>query len=55
MNGYLSLSVTVYHNDVPGLWRIHVQELASGLTADAYMRVAASNRQSIVPQLQPPQ
>ena len=38
----VELTVTIAPNDVPGLWRIHVRELASSLTADAYMRVLAS-------------
>ena len=40
-DGAVKLNATIAPNDVPGLWRIHVQELASGLNADAYMRVAA--------------
>jgi len=40
-DGTVALTATIAPNDVPGLWRIHVRELASGLTADAYMRVSA--------------
>jgi hypothetical protein len=39
-DGVVQINATIAPNDVPGLWRIHVLELASGLTADAYMRVA---------------
>jgi hypothetical protein len=39
-DGKARLTATIAANDVPGLWRIHVQELASGRAADAYMRVA---------------
>ena len=42
-DGAVEVTATIAPNDVPGLWRIHVQELASGLTADAYMRVSGSN------------
>ena len=42
-DGVVQLTVTIAPNDVPGLWRIHVRELASGLTTDAYMRVTTSN------------
>ena len=37
----VKLTATIAPNDVPGLWRIYVRERASGLTADAYMRVSA--------------
>ena len=42
-DGAVELTATVAPNDVPGLWRIHARELASGRTADAYMRVSAGN------------
>jgi hypothetical protein len=41
-DGAVELTATIAPNDAPGLWRIRVLELASGLTADAYMRVSAS-------------
>ena len=41
-NGVVQFAATIAPNDVPGLWRIHVRELASGLTTDAYMRVTAT-------------
>ncbi|MGC9316791.1 MAG: hypothetical protein ACP5KN_02000, partial [Armatimonadota bacterium] len=40
-DGRVELTANIAANDVPGLWRISVQELASGRTADAYMRVGA--------------
>jgi len=40
-DGRVQVSTQLARNDTPGLWRIHAQELASGLTADAYVRVAA--------------
>ena len=42
-DGTVEITATIAPNDVPGLWRIHVLELASGLTADAYVRVSAGN------------
>ncbi len=41
-DGTVQIPATIAPNDVPGLWRIHAQELASGLTADAYVRVTAN-------------
>jgi hypothetical protein len=41
--GAVSLTAAIAPNDAPGVWRIRVQELASGLTANAYMRVSAGN------------
>ena len=38
-DGVVELKLDIAPNDMPGLWRIHVQELASNQTADAYMRV----------------
>ncbi|MGD9496189.1 MAG: LamG-like jellyroll fold domain-containing protein [Armatimonadota bacterium] len=38
-DGRVQVEASIAANDVPGLWRIQVQELASGRTADAYMRV----------------
>ncbi len=38
-DGIAKLALDIAPNDSPGLWRIHVQELASGLAADAYFRV----------------
>ena len=38
-DGGVELTVDLAINDAPGLWRIHVQELASGQVADAYVRV----------------
>ena len=38
-DGVIAINATMAPNDVPGLWRIRAHELASGLTADAYMRV----------------
>ena len=40
-DGVVDLVATIAPNDKPGLWRIHVRELASGLKTDAYMRVTA--------------
>ncbi|NQT17019.1 MAG: hypothetical protein HQ582_29955, partial [Planctomycetes bacterium] len=45
-DGVVKLTATIAPNDVPGLWRIHAQELASGRTADAYMRVSPGNQGS---------
>ncbi len=39
-DGQLSITFDLAENDVPGLWSIEVQELASGLTASAYVRVS---------------
>ncbi len=38
-DGQVGIAAQIAANDVPGLWCIRVQELASGRTADAYMRV----------------
>jgi hypothetical protein len=38
-DGQVQVTAKLAPNDVPGLWRVHVEELASGLTRDAYMRV----------------
>jgi uncharacterized protein YfaS (alpha-2-macroglobulin family) len=38
-DGALELHLDVASNDTPGMWTIRVQELASGLTGDQYMRV----------------
>jgi hypothetical protein len=38
-DGTVAITATIAPNDVPGLWRIHVRELASGRTSDAYVRV----------------
>ena len=38
-NGQFRIGLDLAPNEVPGLWRIHVEELASGRTADAYLRV----------------
>jgi hypothetical protein len=38
-DGVVQLAATLAPNDAPGVWRVHVRELASGLTSDAYMRV----------------
>jgi len=40
-DGKILLTADIASNDKPGLWRIHVRELASGMTADAYMRIMA--------------
>lgn len=39
VDGQMQVDVDIATNDVPGLWHIRVQELASGTGADAYMRV----------------
>jgi hypothetical protein len=39
--GQLQVAGHIAPNDVPGMWRIRVQELASGKAANAYMRVTA--------------
>ncbi len=36
--GQLRVAADIAPNDVPGVWRIRAQELASGRVADAYMR-----------------
>jgi uncharacterized protein YfaS (alpha-2-macroglobulin family) len=38
-DGRVEISAETAANDVPGLWRIHVEELASGRAAEAYVRV----------------
>jgi hypothetical protein len=38
-DGQLEIRWDVAKNDAPGLWRIHVEERASGRVADAYVRV----------------
>jgi len=38
-DGRVEIAANIAANDVPGLWRIHVEELASGRSADAYLRV----------------
>ena len=43
-DGVVHIAASIAPNDVPGLWRIRAQELASGLTANTYMRVSASNQ-----------
>ncbi|MCD6362311.1 MAG: hypothetical protein J7M38_15750, partial [Armatimonadetes bacterium] len=40
-DGRVTIEALIAPNDMPGLWRIHAEELASGLTGDAYVRVAA--------------
>jgi len=40
-DGQVEVRPFIAINDMPGLWRIHVEDLASGATADAYMRVTA--------------
>jgi len=40
-DGRVQIDADLATNDVPGLWRIRVQELASGSVASAYMRVSA--------------
>jgi len=42
-DGQVQVTADLAPNDVPGLWRIRVQELASGQVADAYVRVAGGN------------
>lgn len=39
-DGQLEIRWDVAKNDAPGLWRVHVEELASGRVADAYVRVS---------------
>jgi len=39
-DGQAEIAAQIAANDTPGLWRIHAEELASGRTADAYVRVA---------------
>jgi len=38
-DGRVEITAQLAANDSPGLWRIHVENLASGQTEDAYMRV----------------
>jgi hypothetical protein len=38
-DGVVTVDATMATNDTPGLWRIQVRELASGISADAYLRV----------------
>jgi hypothetical protein len=38
-NGQLALKLTLAPNDLPGMWQVRVQELASGQTGSAFMRV----------------
>lgn len=38
-DGRVEIAAQLAANDQPGLWRIHAEELASGRTADAYVRV----------------
>jgi hypothetical protein len=38
-DGQLEICMDIAPNDAPGIWTIHVKELASGLTADHYFRV----------------
>ena len=38
-DGWVEINVEFAANDVPGLWRVHAEELASGGTADAYVRL----------------
>ena len=40
-DGTVQVKPLIAVNDMPGLWRVHVQELASGASGDAYMRVKA--------------
>jgi len=40
-DGRLEIAAQIATNDTPGLWRIRAEELASGKTADVYMRVVA--------------
>ena len=37
--GVVTVKASIAPNDTPGLWRIQVCELASGLTTDAYLSV----------------
>jgi len=37
--GKLSITCDIAANDTPGLWRVHVTDLASGLEGDMYVRV----------------
>ena len=41
-DGRVDLDFDLAGNDAPGLWRLHVTELASGREADAYVRVTAA-------------
>ena len=43
-DGQLRIRLDLAANEVPGLWRIQVEELASGRTAAAYMRVTEVGR-----------
>lgn len=38
-DGQLQIRLELAKNDEPGLWRVHVEELASGQVANAYVRV----------------
>lgn len=38
-DGVVEIGAVIAANDVPGLWRVHVTELASGIEADGYFRV----------------
>ena len=38
-DGQVEISARIAANDVPGLWRVRVQELASGRVGEAYVRV----------------
>jgi hypothetical protein len=40
-DGVVEISADIAPNDVPGVWRIHVEELASGRAANAYLTVTA--------------
>jgi hypothetical protein len=42
-DGQVQITATFAANDVPGLWRIHVKELASGQVGDAYIRLATGD------------
>mgnify|MGYP002623086138 FL=1 len=38
-HGRLEVTLDLAPNDTPGVWQVHAEELAGGLTADAYFRV----------------
>lgn len=42
VRGQVAITAALAANDTPGLWRVHVRELASGAAADAYVRVGAT-------------
>jgi len=42
-DGQVEVTADLGPNDVPGLWRIRVKELASGQVADAYLRLVGGN------------